>query len=605
MKTSAIVSAGDTVRFFRPFFRQKRPRRLRGGPSHELVNLCRLHHAVHTAHAAHTAGHACFLLFLRQFGHHRLGGDHETGHGGGVLQCGTRDFGGIQDSHRHHVAVFAGGGVVTVVTFAFLNFVKNHGLLVAGIGHDLAQRLFHRAVRDRDADILVVVVALEILHALQGANQCNAAARDDAFFHCGAGGVQGIFDAGLLLLHFHLGGGTDFNHCHTAGELRHALLQLLLVVVGGRFLDLGLDLLNASLDVGLLAGTIDDGAVLFGDHDLLGGAQVVQGGLLKRETHFFTDHLAVGQNSDVLQHGLAAVAETGGLHRAHFDDAADGVHHQSGEGFAFHIFGDDQQRTAGFRNAFQHGQQLADVGNLLLVDENQRVIELGAHVLLVVDEVGRQIAAVELHAFHHVELVVEARAFFDGDDAFFADLVHGVGDDLADGLIGIGGDGAHLGDGLAVGAGLGHLLELGDRSGHGLVDTALQVHRVHAGGHRLQAFAQDGLGQDGGGGGAVTGAVGRLRSDFLHHLRAHVLELVLELALFRDGHAVHGDRRGAEALLEHHVATLGTQRHFDRIGQNVHALDHTGTGVVTKHYFFRFHSKFSRFEIRINLRARP
>src|SRR3569623_1899106 len=566
MKTSAIVSAGDTVRFFRPFFRQKRPRRLRGGPSHELVNLCCLHHAVHTAHAAHTAGHACFLLFLRQFGHHRLGGDHEPGHGGGVLQCGTRDLGRIQEAHRHHVAVFAGGGVVTVVTFAFLNLVENHGLLVAGFGHDLAQRLFHRAVRDRDADILVVIVALEPLLALQGANQCDAAARDDAFIHCGAGRVQGVFDAGLLLFHFHLGRGSDFDHGHAAGELRHALLQLLFIVIGSRFLDLGLDLLDAGLDVCVLAGDIDDCAVLFGDHYLLGGAQVIQGGLLERQTHFFTDHLAVGQDRDVLQHGLAAVAETRGLHRAHFDDAADGVHHQSGEGFAFHVFGDDQQRPAGLGDAFQHGQQLADVGNLLLDDENQRVIELGAHVLLVVDEVGRQIAAVELHAFHHVDLVVEARAFFDGDDAFFADLVHGVGDDLADGLIGIGGVGAHVGDGLAVGAGLGHLLELGDRSGHGLVDTALLVHRVHAGGHRLHAFAQDGLGQDGGGGGAVAGDIGGLRRHFLYNLRAHVLELIFQIDFLGDGHSVLGDGGGAEALLEHHVATLGTKRHFALVG---------------------------------------
>jgi hypothetical protein len=41
----------------------------------------------------------------------------------------------------------------------------------------------------------------------------------------------------------------------------------------------------------------------------------------------------------------------------------------------------------------------------------------------------------------------------------------------------------------------------------GLVDAALQVHRVHAGGNRLQAFAQDGLRQHGRGGGAVAGQI--------------------------------------------------------------------------------------------------
>ena len=80
-----------------------------------------------------------------------------------------------------------------------------------------------------------------------------------------------------------------------------------------------------------------------------------------------------------------------------------------------------------------------------------------------------------------------------------------------------------------------------------LVDAALQVHRVHAGGDGLHAFADDRLGEHGGGGGAVAGDVGGLGSDFLHHLRAHVLELVLELDFLRDRDAVLGDGRGAEA----------------------------------------------------------
>jgi hypothetical protein len=71
------------------------------------------------------------------------------------------------------------------------------------------------------------------------------------------------------------------------------------------------------------------------------------------------------------------------------------------------------------------------------------------------------------------------------------------------------------------------LLQLFD---HGLdrqVDAALQVHRVHAGGNRLHALAHDGLGQHGGGGGAVAGGVVGLGGHLAHHLRAHVLELVL------------------------------------------------------------------------------
>ena len=80
----------------------------------------------------------------------------------------------------------------------------------------------------------------------------------------------------------------------------------------------------------------------------------------------------------------------------------------------------------------------------------------------------------------------------------------------------------------------------------GLVDAALELHRVVAGGDELGALAVDRLREHGRGGGAVAGDVGGLRGDLLHHLRAHVLELVLELDLLRDGDAVLGDRGRAE-----------------------------------------------------------
>ena len=79
------------------------------------------------------------------------------------------------------------------------------------------------------------------------------------------------------------------------------------------------------------------------------------------------------------------------------------------------------------------------------------------------------------------------------------------------------------------------------------VDAALDVHRVVAGGHQLGALVVDGLGQHGGGGGAVAGDVGGLGGDLLHHLRAHVGQLVLELDLLGDGDAVLGDRGRAPA----------------------------------------------------------
>jgi hypothetical protein len=75
----------------------------------------------------------------------------------------------------------------------------------------------------------------------------------------------------------------------------------------------------------------------------------------------------------------------------------------------------------------------------------------------------------------------------------------------------------------------------------GDVDAALEVHRVHAGGHGLHALADDRLGQHGRRRGAVAGEVIGLGRDLAHHLGAHVLELVGELDLLGDGDAVLGD----------------------------------------------------------------
>jgi hypothetical protein len=185
----------------------------------------------------------------------------------------------------------------------------------------------------------------------------------------------------------------------------------------------------------------------------------------------------------------------------------------------------------------------------------------------IVDEVRRDVAAVELHAFDEIELVLEALAVFDGDHAFLADLVHRLGDRLADRLVGVGRDRADLRDFLAGRARLADLLQLLDDGDHRLVDAALQVHRVHARRDVLEAFVADRLRQHRGRRRAVAGDVGGLGRDFLHHLRAHVLELVLELDFLRDRDTVLRDRRRAEAALEHDVAALRSERDLDRVGQ--------------------------------------
>ena len=98
--------------------------------------------------------------------------------------------------------------------------------------------------------------------AFPGAQQRDPAARQDAFLDCGAGRMHSIVDAVLALLYLGLGGAAHTDYRNAAGEFGQPLLQFLLVVVGGGLLDLRLDLIDARLDVGLLAGAVDDRGVL-------------------------------------------------------------------------------------------------------------------------------------------------------------------------------------------------------------------------------------------------------------------------------------------------------------------------------------------------------
>ena len=138
------------------------------------------------------------------------------------------------------------------------------------------------------------------------------------------------------------------------------------------------------------------------------------------------------------------------------------------------------------------------------------MFQLDALALGGIDEIRRQVTPIELHAFNNIQLILKARTFFDRNHAFLADLAHRVGNDLADRLIRIGRDRANLGNRLAVLTGLGQLFEFGHDRGRGLVDAALQIHRIHAGGNRLQADFQNRLGKHSRRCRAVTGDIGGL-----------------------------------------------------------------------------------------------
>src|SRR5262249_54814722 len=136
-------------------------------------------------------------------------------------------------------------------------------------------------------------------------------------------------------------------------KLRQPLLQLLTVVIGGGFLDLRLDLSDASLNISLLTGATHDRGVFLLDRHLLGTAEHIDRHVLKLDTEIRGDHGAASQDRDILQHRLASVAEARRLDGSSLEAATQLVYDKGGECLPFDIFGNDEEWFAGLHHRLE------------------------------------------------------------------------------------------------------------------------------------------------------------------------------------------------------------------------------------------------------------
>src|SRR2546428_545292 len=536
-------------------------------------------------------------LLLRDIRDERLGRQQQRRDRRRVLQRHALDLRRVDDAGLHHVDVLHALRVVAAVWHRLaLHLLDDHAALGAGVLDDLADRLLERPLDDHRAHLLVALELLQPVDRLRGAEQRDAPAGHDALLDGRPRGVERILDAGLLLLHRRLGGRADLHHGHAAGQLRQPLLQFLAVVVAGRLLDLGADLLDAPLDRAGLARALDDrGVVLVEDH-LLGLPEVLELDVLELDSEILGDRLAAGQGRDVLEHGLPAVAEARGLHRGAVQRPAQLVHDQGRQRLALDVLGNDEEGLAGPGDLLQQREHVLHHADLLLVDEDERVLEHDLHALGVRHEVRREVAAVELHALDQIQHRVGRLRLLDRDDAVLAHLLHRLGDQVADRLVVVRGDRRDLGDLLLVLGGLGELLQLVGHRFHGRLDAPLEPHRVGAGGDVAEALPEDGLRQHGGGGRAVTRDVRGLGRDLPPALGAHVLVGFLQLDLLGDGDAVLGDRGAAELLVDDDVAAFRAQRRLHGRRHDVDAPEQRRPRVLFEYQLLRHGSRPSLLE---------
>mmetsp|Transcript_4375 Transcript_4375/g.10447 ORF Transcript_4375/g.10447 Transcript_4375/m.10447 type:complete len:332 (+) Transcript_4375:816-1811(+) len=304
--------------------------------------------------------------------------------------------------------------------------------------------------------------------------------------------------------------------------------------------------------------------------------------LLELHANLLGNDGTTGEDGQILHGGLAVVTETRSLDGADLDTGTKLVDHESGESLGLDILGHNEQRLLRLDDRFQQRHQLLQTADLLLHQQNERVLHLARLRLGIGDEVGTDVSAIELHALDDLELVLQGLSILDGDDALLADALHGVRNERPDLHVRIGRDGADLRNLLLGGDGPADVGEGVDDGVDGELDAPSEVERIHPGRDGLAALGVDGPGEDGGGGRSVAGNVVGLAGDALDELGAHVLELVLEVDRLGDRDAVLGDLGGAVGLGDDGVAALGAEGDLDGVGQQVDSLEHGGPALDAK-----------------------
>ena len=304
------------------------------------------------------------------------------------MQCRPHDLRGVDDPSVDQVLVDFGLGVEAVFGVGLLpNLRDDDRPFLTSIGGDPTHRLFQSAPNDVHADLLVTL-EFEIDQGRLATQQCDAAPGNDALLDRGLGRVHGVLDPGLLLFHLGFGGRANLDDGHAADQLRQPLLQLLAVVVRRGFVDLRADLLDPAFDGGVYTLTLDDGGVVLVDRDLLGFAEILDLDVLELQPEVLGDGLATGEHRDVFKHRLPPVAEPRRLDGGALQCPAQLVDDERGERLTVDILSHNQEGPVKPRDLLEQRQEVLHRADLLLVNENDRILEHNFHALRVGDEIG-------------------------------------------------------------------------------------------------------------------------------------------------------------------------------------------------------------------------
>ncbi len=282
-----------------------------------------LHHSTHSAHSTHTRRHSTTgrRILFRNLGNHTLGSQQHAGNRSGILQCGSGNLGGINNTSSNKVFILLGGGIETHCSFESLYMLNDYRTFTSGIIGDLTNRFFKSSEQNISAKRLLTFY-VKCGKCFEASEISNATTRNNAFFDSSTGCVQCIFNSRLLLFHLNLSCSTNIDDSNTANQFGKSLLQFLTIIVRSGILNLGTDLLDTSGKLLFITGAVNKRGVVFIDDNALTGAEVIDGDIFKFDAEIFGDNLTTGENGDILEHRLATITKTRSFNGSHTEGAA-------------------------------------------------------------------------------------------------------------------------------------------------------------------------------------------------------------------------------------------------------------------------------------------
>ena len=178
-------------------------------------------------------------------------------------------------------------------------------------------------------------------------------------------------------------------------------------------------------------------------------AEVFDGYAVKLAAQLFADEVSLGEDSDILEHSLAAIAKARSLDGENLQSATELVDDESGESFTLNVLSDDNQLGTLTHNLLENRENFADGVNLAVGEEDERFLSDSFHLLCIGNHVGGDVAAVELHTLNNLQIGFHGLGLFNGDDAVVANLAHSLSNEAA-GFFVAGGNAGNLSDSIVA-----------------------------------------------------------------------------------------------------------------------------------------------------------